>query len=155
MAAKKKRSPKAKKSAPKKKPAVKKKSATKVRKKVAPRTKPKTTRTPARTALKTPKQAAPAPKPAAPAALPGEERLGRVTHYYSHLSVAVVQMESGTLRVGDTIHIKGHTSDFRQRVDSMQIEHASIAEVRAGQEFGLRVNEHAREHDAVYKVTAP
>jgi translation elongation factor EF-1alpha len=77
-----------------------------------------------------------------------------VTHYYGHLSVAVVQMESGTLRVGDTIHVVGHTSDFRQRVESMQIEHAPVSEVSAGQVAGLRVTDHAREHDVVYRAAA-
>jgi translation elongation factor EF-1alpha len=76
-----------------------------------------------------------------------------VIHYYSHLSVAVVRLESGSLRVGDTIHVTGHTSDFRQRVESMQIEHQTVTEVSAGQEFGMRVTEHARDNDTVYKVT--
>ena len=100
------------------------------------------------------------PRPAAAAALAealaplaGEERVGTVTHYYSHLSVAVVRMISGGLRVGDTIHVHGHTSDFPQRVESMQIEHKPVSEVSAGQEFGLGVTGHARAHDAVYKVT--
>jgi len=100
-----------------------------------------------------PKRVAPAkPKPAAPAE-PGE-RIGVVTHYYNHLAVAIVKLESGTLRVGETVYIKGHTSDFRQPVESLQIEHASVNEVRAGDEFGLRVKEHAREHDVVYRVVA-
>jgi putative protease len=80
-------------------------------------------------------------------------RVGVVTHYFGHLSVAAVRLESGTLRVGDTIRILGHTSDFRLRVDSMQVEHQSVSEASAGQEIGLRVTEHAREHDLVYKVT--
>lgn len=100
----------------------------------------------------TPPAAAPA---AAPTAGPGEERVGVVTHYYTHLGVAVVRLESGSLRVGDTIHIRGHTSDFRQRVESMQIEHQPVTEVRAGQEFGLKVVDHAREHDVVFKVVSP
>ncbi|MGH8709761.1 MAG: EF-Tu/IF-2/RF-3 family GTPase [Burkholderiales bacterium] len=94
------------------------------------------------------------PRPAgAPAPIAGEERVGTVTHYYSHLSVAVVRLDSGSLRVGDTIHITGHTSDFRQRVESMEIEHQPVSEVSAGQEFGLRVTEHTRDNDTVYKVT--
>ncbi len=94
--------------------------------------------------------------PAAPAApLPGEERVGVVTHYYTHLQVAIVKMESGVLREGDTVHIKGHTSDFRQRVDSMEVDHVHVPEVWPGQSFGLKVIEHAREHDVVYKVTSP
>src|SRR2546428_9703857 len=97
----------------------------------------------------------PATPAAAPAALAGEERVGAVTHYFGLLSVAAVRMESGSLRIGDTIHIVGRTSDFRQRIESMQVEHAPVSEVRAGQEFGLKVTEHARENDSVYKAAAP
>jgi hypothetical protein len=92
------------------------------------------------------------PKPAAPAIPPGTERIGIVTHYYSHLSVAIVQLETGDLRVGDFIHIKGHTSDFSQPVESLEIDHVHVNEARPGQSFGLRVKEHAREHDVVYKA---
>lgn len=95
----------------------------------------------------------PARPAGAPAPMAGEERIGIVTHYYSHLSVAVLRLDSGSLRVGDTIHVVGHTSDFRQRIESMQIEHQPVSEVSAGQEFGLRVTEHARDGDTVYKVT--
>ena len=132
----------------KKTPAVKKKVA---KKKPVPR--------PAR-ALKAPPVRAPSQpaEPAAPAAAPaplaGEERVGTVTHYFGQLSVAAVRMESGSLRVGDTIHVVGRTSDFHQRVESMQVEHQSVSEVRAGQEFGLKVTDHAREHDIVYKAAA-
>lgn len=56
----------------------------------------------------------------APAPLPGE-RIGVVTHYFAHLSVAVVKLDPDTaLRIGDNIHIKGHTSDFGQRVESVK-----------------------------------
>ena len=100
----------------------------------------------------------PAPKPAVvaperPAPLPGEERVGFVTHYYGHISVAAIRLESGSLRVGDTIRILGHTSDFRQRVESMQVEHQPVTEAVRRQEIGLKVTEHARENDDVYKVT--
>ena len=95
---------------------------------------------------------APLPKPAAPAIPPGTERIGIVTHYYSHLSVAIVQLETGKLHVGDFIHIKGHTSDFLQPVESLEIDHVHVNEARPGQSFGLRVKEHAREHDVVYKA---
>ena len=77
-----------------------------------------------------------------------------MSHYVSHLSVAALLMESGSLRVGDTIHVKGHTTDFTQKVDSLQVDHAPVSEVRSGQDFGLKVKEHAREHDVVYKVVA-
>lgn len=88
----------------------------------------------------------------APAPLPGE-RIGVVTHYYGHLSVAVVKLDPGTaLRVGDDIHIKGHTSDFGQRVESLQVGHAPVQEVGPNDDFGLKVVDHAREHDVVYRV---
>ena len=93
-------------------------------------------------------QVAIAPAPAAP---PGE-RIGVVTHYYGEPRVAVVKLESGPLRVGDTIHVRGHTTDFAQRVDSLQIEHAAVQEVGPDDDFGLKVVEHVREHDVVYKV---
>ena len=95
---------------------------------------------------------APMPKPAVPAIPPGTEPIGIVTHYYSHLSVAILKLENGSLRVGDVIHIKGHTSDFSQPVESMEIDHVHVNEARPGQSFGLRVKEHAREHDVVYKA---
>jgi hypothetical protein len=99
---------------------------------------------------------APAPAPAAPAqGAPREERIGVVTHYYNHLSVAIVRLESGHLRVGDTIRVLGHTTDFTQRVESLQIEHAPTSQVGPNDDFGLKVAEHAREHDVVYKVLRP
>ena len=75
-----------------------------------------------------------------------------VTHYYGHVSVAIVRLESGMLRVGDTIHIRGHTTDFSQRVQSMEVEHAPASEVGPNDDFGLKVIAHVREHDVVYKV---
>jgi hypothetical protein len=78
-----------------------------------------------------------------------------VTHYYSHLSVATLRLETGTtLRVGDMIHIHGHTTDFSQRVDSLEVNHAPVIEVGPNDDFGLKVIGHAREHDIVYKVWA-
>jgi hypothetical protein len=88
--------------------------------------------------------------PAQPA--PPGERIGVVTHYYGHLSVAILRLESGTLRVGDVIHIRGHTTDFSQRVESLEVNHAPATEVGPNDDFGLKVVEHAREHDVVYKV---
>lgn len=101
-------------------------------------------------------KAAPPPmKPKAPPAVPmiGEQRVGVVTHYYSHLSVAVVRLDQGALQVGDNIHIKGHTTDFQQRVDSMQVEHQAIQRAEVGEEFGLKVSDHVREHDGIFRVS--
>ena len=94
-------------------------------------------------------------KPAVPAAAmvpANEDRIGVVTHYFTHLGVAIVQLETGVLHEGDTVHVKGHTSDFTQRAGSMEVDHVHVAETRAGQSFGLKVKEHAREHDVVYRV---
>lgn len=88
--------------------------------------------------------------PAEPAA--SEERIGVVTHYYSHLSVAAIQLERGTLRVGDVIHICGHTTDFRQKVEFLEVDHTPTTEVGPKDDFGLKVVDHAREHDVVFKV---
>jgi hypothetical protein len=100
---------------------------------------------------KQPVAAKPMPSQPAEPAPPGD-RIGVVTHYYSHLSVATLRLESGTLRVGDVIHIRGHTTDFSQRVESLEVNHAPVTEVGPNDDFGLRVVQHAREHDVVYKV---
>ncbi|MBN1852649.1 MAG: hypothetical protein JW829_07985 [Pirellulales bacterium] len=81
-----------------------------------------------------------------------EQRVGRVTHYFGHIHVAAVEVTEGTLSIGDTIHIKGHTSDFTQTVDSMQLDGQDIDQATAGQDVGIVVADHVREHDVVYKV---
>ncbi len=81
-----------------------------------------------------------------------EEKIGVVTHYWNHLHVAGVKIDNGELKVGDTIRVKGHTSDFTQQVESMRIEEETIEVARAGDDIGLAVVEHAREHDEVFKV---
>jgi len=103
-------------------------------------------------ALTQPAAARPVPsRPEQPASR--EQRIGVVTHYYSHLSVASMRLEPGaTLHVGDVIHICGHTTDFTQRVESLEVNHAPATEVGPNDDFGLKVTEHAREHDAVFKV---
>lgn len=80
-----------------------------------------------------------------------EKEVGKVTHYYTHLDVAIVELKDG-LKVGDKIHIKGHTSDFTQEVESIQVEHQPVEEAKGGDVVGLKVSEHAREGDTVYKV---
>ena len=99
--------------------------------------------------VRPPQAAIPAP-PVVPA---NELKIGVVTHYYSHLNVAVVSVTDRPLQVGDRIHIKGHTSDFHQTVESIEVEHESRPRAEVGQAVGLRVTDHAREHDVVYLVT--
>ena len=145
MAARKKAQAKRKK-APARKPAARKKNArsgAKRARKAPPRR--------ARPQARTPAPAKPA-APLAPPAPPGE-RIGIVTHYFSHLAVAVLKLDPGArLRVGDNIRIQGHTTDFSQRVESLQVEHAPVTEVGPRDDFGLKVLEHARENDIVYKI---
>ncbi|OGD86901.1 hypothetical protein A2Z23_01395 [Candidatus Curtissbacteria bacterium RBG_16_39_7] len=81
-----------------------------------------------------------------------EKPIGEVTHYYNKIGVAVIKMTSGTLKVGQNIHIQGHSSDFVQEVSSMQIQHDSIKEAKKGDEFGLKVDQPVREDDKVYLV---
>jgi hypothetical protein len=76
--------------------------------------------------------------------------VGHITHFFSKISVAVVEL-TAPLAVGDRILIKGPSTDFEQVVDSMQIEHANLQRAEAGQSIGLKMAEHVRERDRVYK----
>ena len=81
-----------------------------------------------------------------------EEAIGVVTHYYSHLGVAVVQLNKGTLKRKNMIHIKGHITDLVQKIESMQYEHQYVDQASAGQSVGLKTQDHVREHDIVYLI---
>jgi len=81
-----------------------------------------------------------------------EVAAGVVTHYYSHLGVAVIQVNKGEIKTGDIIHVKGHTTDFTQAIDSMEYEHQHVDVATAGRSVGIKVKDHAREHDIVYLV---
>jgi len=76
--------------------------------------------------------------------------IGRITHFFTKISVAVIELIA-PLAVGDTIMIKGPTTDFEQVVESMQIEHNNVQRAEAGQSIGLRVAQRVRENDMVYK----
>ena len=76
--------------------------------------------------------------------------VGHITHFFSKISVAVLELTE-PLALGDHILVKGPTTDFEQVVDSMQIEHKNIPRAEAGQSIGLKMVEHAREKDVVYK----
>jgi putative protease len=81
-----------------------------------------------------------------------EELIGTVTHYFGKASVVAIEISEGQLKIGDTIHIVGHTSDFTQKIESMQIDRAAVESAKAGDSIGIKVTEHAREHDKVYLV---
>ena len=82
------------------------------------------------------------------------EEIGKVIAYFKIPQAAVVKIEKGKLSVGDYVKIKGHTTDFTQKVESIQIEHQTINEANAPQEVGLKVKEKVRDHDVVYKLDA-
>jgi len=81
-----------------------------------------------------------------------EKKIGEVTHYFSNIEVAIIRIDKEGLKLGEAIHIKGHTSDFTQTIESMQIEHKEVTEAKAKDVIGLKVKEHAREKDEVFKV---
>ncbi len=82
-----------------------------------------------------------------------EEEVGKVQSYFRKIEVAAINIISGTLSVGDTIRIKGHTTDFNQTVDSIQMEHEQVKIAKPGDSIGIKVKEPVRDHDTVYKVT--
>jgi hypothetical protein len=84
----------------------------------------------------------------------GEVKVGRITHYFGKVQVAVIELTDGSLAVGDTVRIKGHTSDFTQRIDSMQIDRVDVPSATKGQAIGVRVAQPARVGDDVFKVPA-
>ncbi len=81
----------------------------------------------------------------------GEEVVGTVTDYFAKINVAGVQL-SAPLQVGDTIHIRGHTTDLTQTVDSIQIDKNAVPRAEAGTLVGIRVKERVRQHDKVFRV---
>ena len=80
-----------------------------------------------------------------------EEEIGRVRDYFARISVAGIEL-TGKLKVGDTIHIHGHTTDITQVVDSMQVEHATVQEAGPGDSVGIKVADRCRSGDHVFKV---
>lgn len=81
---------------------------------------------------------------------PGKE-IGKIVHYYTNLGVGIIELK-GTLKVGDKIKIKGATTDFEQKIASMQIEHEKVEEAKKGKSIGLKTKKHVRQNDVVYKV---
>lgn len=81
-----------------------------------------------------------------------EQRVGVIKDYFAHIGVAGIDVE-GAVKVGDTIHIQGHTTDLEQRVESIQIEHDQVEEAKAGDAIGIKVSDRCRHGDVVYKVT--
>ena len=80
------------------------------------------------------------------------EKIGQVTHYFPHVNAAAVKLLKSGLKVGDSIYIKGHTTDFKESVQSIQLDHAAIPFGEKGQEIGLLVKSRVRQGDKVYKI---
>ena len=81
-----------------------------------------------------------------------EGAIGQVTHYFGHLSVAAVTLTE-PLAIGERIHIRGHTTDLVQDVTSMEIEHGSVETARPGDDVAIKVDDHVREHDLIFRET--
>jgi sRNA-binding protein len=97
------------------------------------------------------KRSAPKRKVARAESKPKENVIGLVTHYFPHVQAAVVKLKA-PLTVGDSIKIKGHTTDFTQTINSIQMDHVSITEAKKGMEIGLQVASRVRQHDRVIKI---
>ena len=83
-----------------------------------------------------------------------EQKVGTVTDYYAKIGVAAIKLADGVLQVGDTIRIRGYTTDVTQPVESMQVEHRPVQRAERGSEVALKVNERVRKHDEVLRLTA-
>jgi len=80
-----------------------------------------------------------------------EKPIGKISHFFGKISVGIIEL-TDALRVGEKVHIKGHTTDFVQTIASMQIEHQNVQEAKAGDSVGIRVDQHVREGDMVYRA---
>ena len=81
-----------------------------------------------------------------------EKKVGEVIKFFGKIGVAAIRLKEGSLKVGDTIHIVGHTTDVSQTVDSMQVENKSVQEAGPGADIGIKIKDRVRENDPVYKV---
>lgn len=79
------------------------------------------------------------------------KEIGEVTHYYSHLGVAIVKFNQ-KVKVGEAVHFKGATTDFVENISSIQFDHKDIDEAKKGQEVGIKVSEKVRQGDKVCEV---
>jgi putative protease len=79
-------------------------------------------------------------------------QIGQVTHYFDHINVAVLKLTDG-VRVGDTLHFLGHSTDFKQEVASLQIEHQPVTDAKAGDDVAVKVAQRVHPHDKVFKLT--
>lgn len=81
-----------------------------------------------------------------------EEEIGKIIHYFPRVGVGVLELSRSELRIGDAIHIKGHTTDFYQKINSIQMDNIPVETVKPKQQVGLKVEYPVRENDLVFKV---
>lgn len=81
-------------------------------------------------------------------------QIGKVTHYYDKIGVAVVDVKNQSLKVGDTVKISGHDKEFTQKIESLQIEHKQVKEVPIGESCGMKVDQPVKPGDVLYLVGA-
>ena len=81
-----------------------------------------------------------------------ENYIGSISNYFSNISVAAFEIESGKLKAGDTVHIKGNTTDITETVSSIQMEHEMIETAKKGDDIGLKVSQKVRGGDKVFVV---
>jgi len=150
------------------KKATRKKAARKKTAKKASAKKAARKKTPAKKAARSQEVAPPAtPKPseaveaaeaapeleAAEVASSAPTRIGVITHYFGRVGAGVILIESDELRVGDTIHVRGHTTDFYQRVNRIEVDHAPVKAAGPRQSVGVEITQRVREHDEVFKIS--
>jgi translation initiation factor IF-2 len=82
-----------------------------------------------------------------------EEQVGIVVKFFAKPSVAAIEVTNGTIRQGDTLRYKGHTTDFTEKVGSMELDNQPIEEAKVGDLIGVKVEERVRENDLIYKIT--
>lgn len=81
-----------------------------------------------------------------------EKKVGEVIKFFGKIGVAAIRLSEGSLKVGDSIRIVGHTTDMTQTIDSIQIENENVQEAGLGMDIGIKTKDRVREHDIVYKV---
>lgn len=81
-----------------------------------------------------------------------EQLIGTVSHYFKQPSVAVVRVTDGELAMGDEIHFLGHTTDFTEKITSLEVDHEKVEGAKVGDEVAIKVVDRARIHDQVFKI---
>jgi len=81
-----------------------------------------------------------------------EEKIGIVEHFFTNVSVAAIKITEGELNIGDTIHFVGAHTDFKQKIETMEIDRNPVETVKKGDDVGIKVKDRVREHDVVYKI---